>query len=611
MSEVYGACGAGLAGFAEPAVQSLTAEQVRAWVARWFVRENAALWVSGELPPGLELPLRSGAASARTPQSRRALATPAWTTMAMDGHVVLGAHQSRVAGAGAMLRILRDRAEDELRHRRGLSYDVTCERVPVQDDDRFVWLMVDVRDGQEPVAARLLWRLLEQLVIEGPTQDELAHDRSALAEYLADPLAAAAEVQAMAQASVTGVAVLDRDEVRAEAAAASAADIQAAAAAFRDAAVVALPESALLDLPGLERLPEWSDSVVSGRTFARRRGSEAPRGAQLVVGDDGVTLLVSPDERITMHWRDIVGIVQIGPEEWRLLGIDGLSFPLATADWKAGGEAVALIRSRVPVELQVTGDGAAPEGPAVLLLRAPAHVAREAVSLAGQAADMVTTPAWTVVRGADDAAVQAAAISGALGRKHWLLLLEEQHGELGYALFRGGSERDRHRWGAMRGDAALLRDAVGIPAADAAELLAWTGAADELLDRVVAALDLPAQVPAMLAGEPVDGLDHLPALGILAGLRASARGDFDPPEDTTGWDRRLAAWERRRTPWFRLVNAASAAVLGVVAWRTGSAAPDLVSWPAAFSLLAAAGAASSLWSTRPPARDTSTADVGS
>ncbi|WP_324273994.1 hypothetical protein [Blastococcus brunescens] len=67
LGELFGASGAGLAGAREPALRSLDAATVRDWAGRYFVRGNAALWLSGPVPEGLELPLADGPA----PRGRR------------------------------------------------------------------------------------------------------------------------------------------------------------------------------------------------------------------------------------------------------------------------------------------------------------------------------------------------------------------------------------------------------------------------------------------------------------------------------------------------------------------------------------------------------------
>lgn len=91
MTELYGAQGAGLSGFREPALHSITADHVRAWARTRFVRGNAALWLTGPPPPGVSLPLPDGPSPERTPSPARELTLPTLVEIGPEGLVALGA----------------------------------------------------------------------------------------------------------------------------------------------------------------------------------------------------------------------------------------------------------------------------------------------------------------------------------------------------------------------------------------------------------------------------------------------------------------------------------------------------------------------------------------
>ena len=74
----YGARGYGVSAYPEWGLSEFTADDLRAWVARYFTRENAVLWFSGTVPGNLSLNLPAG-----TPQPLPAVTsalpkTPAW-----------------------------------------------------------------------------------------------------------------------------------------------------------------------------------------------------------------------------------------------------------------------------------------------------------------------------------------------------------------------------------------------------------------------------------------------------------------------------------------------------------------------------------------------------
>ncbi|HJX43700.1 MAG TPA: hypothetical protein VJ352_08480, partial [Geodermatophilus sp.] len=134
LGELFGTAGAGLASVSDPALRSLTAEDVAAWCRRWFHRGNAALWLSGPVPEGLRLPLPDGPTPVRQPQHRLPLHTPAWGEAPLEGVVALGAELRSCPGLDTTMDILRTRVEEELRHRRGLAYAVEAGVVGIEGD---------------------------------------------------------------------------------------------------------------------------------------------------------------------------------------------------------------------------------------------------------------------------------------------------------------------------------------------------------------------------------------------------------------------------------------------------------------------------------------------
>lgn len=608
LGELYGARGVGLAGFREPALASLSRDDVQAWADTRFVRGAAALWLTGAPPEGLRLPLREGARPPSPDPVPRPLTLPARVGATPDGAVALGADVVRTPGLPATLRVLRDRLEDDLRHRRGLSYSVGTEQVPLGGDRQLAVVTADCREGDEAVVVRALWRALETLAEEGPTQAELDLERARVEEHLRDSHAACGEAQAAATALVTGTAYRTNRRLEDEADALTADQVRQAATAVQEAALLAVPEDVDPGLPALTAVPPWSAVVLPGQEFRRRVGSPAPRRARLVVGDEGVSLVLQQDEQLTVRYDETVALLEVGDGEWTVAGVDGVTVPLAASDWRDGERAVALVRAAVPADLQRTVDDVRSPGHRALLLAAPPHTATEALWTSGRAAQVLQADRWTLVvpDGKQLQAVEAAAaLSAALGRKHAVLLLEQVHDELSLALWHKGKERDVHRWGAGTGDPALLAGLLGADVDRTAALLAHPGGPAEVLLALSRTLDTPPELAQVLAGVPVEEVPalapHVPR-SVRESVLAAARGDFDPP-DSTALHHRIIRWERQRPPAYRAVNgvaalaqAAGAAALG------GRAEGDLTSWPAAFAVFLAVGAAGSLWSTRPPRR---------
>ena len=609
LAERYGATGVGLAGFREPAVLALTADDVGAWARRWFVRGNAALWLAGPLPEGLSLPLAEGGAPARRPQWTRALTTPALVEHGIDGAVGLGAELPRAPGTTAMTRILRNRAEDELRHRRGLSYSVDTAHVVVEAPRRFVAVTADCRDEQEAVVARALWLSATRLAESGATDDELAHEREELADHLADERWPVHEVQSAAEALVLGLEHLSVDELQREASELTSEQVRSVAQALLAGSLLGVPFGTEPRLAALTPLPPSSGEAVVGESFARRRiRSDAPRGGRLVVGEDGVTVVLSEQERPTVRYADAVALLAVAPQEWTLIGVDGTSLPLSPRDWRDGERALARVRAAVPAALQADLDSTTVGSRRVLLAHAPPQRAFEALWPSKQDTWIAQTPTWTLVsRELDEVQAYAtsAGMSATTGRHGAVLLLEQGFGELSMVVFSRGKERDRHVWTGEEHDPTVLAGILDEDPERIAALLAHDGPPAGVLAALERVLGVPEQTAQLLAGadpEAVDGMRHEVARGLGASVAAAARGEYDPP-DSTKLRHRWTRWERERPAAYRLASAGAAALQAALAAAAAARADgDWTSGSGVLAMVLGLSALGSLWSTRPPSR---------
>lgn len=606
LGELYGARGVGLAGFREPALASLTPQDVQGWADSRFVRAAAALWLTGPPPEGLRLPLREGAVPAAPDAVPRALELPALVEATAVGLVALGAQTVQGTGAAAACRVLRDRLEDDLRHRRGLSYTVDTDSLPLGGDRQLAVIVADCRDGDEAVVARALWQALGRLAEDGPTPAELELEHERIEAHLQDPRAAGGEAQAAAVALVTGTGYRTSAQLREEADALTAGRVQQAARALRDAALVAVPEGVDPGLPALTPVAPWSAVMLTGREFRPRFRSPAPRGARLVVGDQGVSLWLQQGERLTVRWDDVIGLLEVADREWTIAAVDGTTVPIAAADWRDGDEVVALVQAAVRPDLQVTVDDLRSPGHRALLLAAPPHSATEALWTSGRSARVLHTDRWSLVLPDGElpqAYECAAALSAAAGRKHPVLLLEQVHDELSLSVWSRGSQRDAHRWGAGDGEPDVLAGLLDADVDDLRALLAHPGRPAEVLHTMTGVLGTPPELVQVLAGardDEIPRLEQHAVRGVRESALAAARGDFDPP-DSTALHHRITRWERRRPPAYRAVNgvAALGQAVGAAALAT-RADGDLTSWSAVLAGAFVLGAAGSLWSTRPP-----------
>ena len=609
LAERYGGRGVGLAGFGEPATTALTAQDVRQWAATRFVRGAAVLWLSGPPPEGLALPLPDGPVPARDLELPRPVATPALVEHPVDGIVSLGAEVVASPGLAAALRILSGRLEDDLRHGRGLSYSVVVDHLVLAAERRFVALRADCRDGQEAPTARALWRTLGRLADEGPTDDELAYDLELLEEHLCDPRTTFAELQSVAAAVVGGRRHRSSADLLAEGRSLSAEQVRSAAHEVRAGALLGVPAGVEASVPGLAALAKEQPREVHGRVHPPRPlGSDAPRGARLVIGDDGVSMDLGEGDERTVRYADALALLELTPGEWTLVGEDGTSVPLSPGDWRDGRAALDRVRATVPAELQVAADQLRTSARRVLLVHAPPYAAAEALWPSRSGAWLLQTDSWTAVvreQSRFDAQASAAGMSAGLGRRGAVLVLEQAYGELSVEVLHRGTERDRHVWTGEAHDPGVLAELLGADPEQVAALLAVDGPPSEVLVELTRVLGVPEQVGQVLAGVPVSqvpGFVHAPPRGVRESFTATLRGEYDPP-DSPLLRHRLTRWERDRPPTYRALNfslaAAQAALAGVVASRADG---PLTRRRKAVVAWFAVGAVGNLWSVRPPSR---------
>lgn len=348
----YGPRGIGLAGFDEPAIADLTATQVRAHAARWFVRGNAVLTLTGPPPEGLRLPLPEGVAPDRVTPTPLPLPLPCWSDHPVEGVALslLGPDDEAFAVG---LRVLRNRLEDDLRHRRGLVYSVETVGGLVGEGTVHASVWLDPKPADVRAVARDTVAAVRALAAEGPTAAELEHDLEGFLEEAADPRTVVDLLGSAAADLLSGRPIRSVDDLLAEHRSITADRVAAVLGAALPSLYLLVPdEPPLAGLPetGLAREPDCLVPPVSGRTVKRRMLGSAPRGARLTLADEGIT--VEFDGRaLTARFADLVAVARYPDGYLDLVDATGATVPLAADDWKDGDEVLALVRRQARPEL--------------------------------------------------------------------------------------------------------------------------------------------------------------------------------------------------------------------------------------------------------------------
>ncbi len=342
----YGHTGVGLLSAEGPGADQLSIQQVRDFAATFFVRENAVLVLTGAPPQGLALPLPSGPRPQPSASVPTGLPTPA--LLRVPPHAVLSFLLPREEWAGSVARILVDRVTDDVRHGRGLAYEIDFDAARVDDEHSLVAVFTDGAEENADTIAEALWDALSSLAADGPTPEEMAHHRAGFAAYLEDPRAAADWMEGIGSRELFGDPVLDREESRAALAKVTAEDVRRWAQAALPTAVLGAPPGPQGAIAGLEDRTEWLPNppaeLSEGQRFGRRLMSFAPRDLSVTVGPNGLSQTVQGDT-IAGTWDDVVGVARAAG--LRVVHLrSGNAILLHGRDLKSSDRLIALVDER-------------------------------------------------------------------------------------------------------------------------------------------------------------------------------------------------------------------------------------------------------------------------
>ncbi|BBH66077.1 hypothetical protein ACTI_27620 [Actinoplanes sp. OR16] len=341
----HGARDYGMPSFSERGLTGLADEDLRAWIAAYFTRENAALWVAGdEVPPGLRLDLPEGVRQPAPAPSSALPVTPSWFAMPR-----LAVHSEELAWDTVVRREARAAVFANVLERQ-LSRDLGCE----------------VRTEYEPRASRTA-RITAVVptagagAIDGLTgvlasmRDGRidASDVSTVVGLTCDALAEAEgrgrRLPGQAFNVLAGRGVRGVEEAIAEVRAITREDVAEVSAAAYGAGLLMAPAGTTTGPDGWTAAPGASASAVSGRTHRARRN----RSRRLVHGEDGVSLL-DGDAIRTVRYDACAAVLAWPDGGRRLIGDDAIAVPVEPALYRDGAAIVAEIDGRTPAGLRVT-----------------------------------------------------------------------------------------------------------------------------------------------------------------------------------------------------------------------------------------------------------------
>ncbi|GAB4052215.1 peptidase M16 family protein [Catellatospora paridis] len=330
-----GPTGPGLLRWPAVDLHRLTADEVRAHLARWFTAGNAVLTCTGPPPAGLRLPLPAGPRAAHaTSPVRGGSSGPAWYA---DEVVAPAIAVGATAGPQAflLLRLLGTRVDAALDGAAVKAWSTEWS-TPVGDGRLELGLSLHLRgkarQRDSALAARILWQELRRLAAEDPVPAELdaivtryhrspAEDPQLRGQLERLGLLDAAE-QAHAQAPLADAGhreLLDVSDEFGEAQVAAAArlgpaDVRAAAASWLPSALLVVPNGVDAALDGIARTGCPTGSYAPQGELLRPSLARRLRGAKdgLVLGDDACHLVAADGTVHTFPMRDAMLVQRRG-----------------------------------------------------------------------------------------------------------------------------------------------------------------------------------------------------------------------------------------------------------------------------------------------------------
>ena len=343
----HGARDYGMPGYPEWGLPAITPDDLRAWIARYFTRRNAVLWLAGgPVPAGLRLDLPDGARRPAPAPSSALPGTPAYVG-GTSGLLVWDAEVPRAAASSIFAGVLERAMFRELRRERGVSYTARADHEPFGADRALITAVADaVGDRHDEVLAGFVDVLaaLRSGRIDEAAVATVVKQRTRALTHAEDQ---GARLAGQAVDLLAGRPVQSLDEALAEMRAVGPAAVtEVAAAAYATALLMSPAPDA--GWAGFTTVPDRCATTVTGTAHPAVDGSDEC----LVLGGEGVSL-VGPGTLLTVRF-DACAIVRAWPDGARhLVAHDGTELTVEPTLYADPRAVAAHLDAHVPVAVRV------------------------------------------------------------------------------------------------------------------------------------------------------------------------------------------------------------------------------------------------------------------
>ncbi len=360
----FGPTGWGLGTYPEYALQNDDPSRIERWRAEMFTRENAAFTISGEVPDGLRLELPRGSRRAVPQIEPASFRLPAWMSMPSAG-VGLSMLVERSTQLTAILHIAQKRAQARLRYQEGVSYQVAVSYLRLNAGTAHVTLWADALPDNAPQVRDGLLAVVEELIANGPTDEEMRMELDLIQKTIDDPGRTMARLQGEVAQELLGAANPTLDEVLVELGQSSPAELGRGLEEAIQTGLLIVPEG--LTVSGrFQPIPQWSEQRLAGRTV-RLRGPAIAGPTHLILAREGIMLVIYSTRVVTIRYDRCAALLTWTDGSRTLIGNDGSRIHLRPADWRKGEMAVQEIDGNISKDRYVPlGDRPKPD-PAALV----------------------------------------------------------------------------------------------------------------------------------------------------------------------------------------------------------------------------------------------------
>ncbi|MEU4621635.1 insulinase family protein [Actinoplanes sp. NPDC023801] len=342
----HGARGPGVASYPEWGLPGLGDDELRKWIARYFTRENAALWLAGEeVPEGLALDLPTGERQSAPAVGTTLPVTPAWFAGAAADVVAWDTVVRRGPHAAVFANVLERRMLHEMSD---VTRRVHTEYAIRSDGTARIVATADALPEKADAALGGLIDVLAGLRAGRVAPDEVAAVVKLTCAGLRESESRGARLPGQAFNLLAGREVQTLEEALAEVRAVTVTDVVVVAAEAYDAGLLMTPPGGTAGWAGYTAAPAMSPAVLPGRTH-HGRGN---RRLRLISGDDGVSV-AGPDVVASVRWDSCAALLAWPDGARHLIGDDAVVARIEPTLFRGADRVVREADARVPQRLRI------------------------------------------------------------------------------------------------------------------------------------------------------------------------------------------------------------------------------------------------------------------